>query len=637
MSRANSKHSESGIPSPSDGSSANTSGQLLLSPTATPPRSPKLEFLTDGIPHGRRAASDSYDIPTDEIHLHVPLPLQTDITNPKSVLPPEDIETLVAIRNVFAFLVGQPLVATSQNSSLFDIFTKIADFLQRYQFSNFDGSSLGEECETNFKRYVEDFKLADVRNSREKTIEAIVLGERMRSVQLYNEGFVHGVGKYKDIVQLHSPKFHLITENTRLRLERATIDLGYRLNTVRTRLEDFEFPSLFSGIAQSTTSTESKIVRFKEWQIAFMSMRKHVMSFYAHRYGAWPPSARSKKNSFEESGLNRILLRELYQDFCDLYDTLVDRNSLTTRTGELYVSESLEEDDPQAPAAALRRVLAEFDQSSPPVQPPVPFDTPQMPSLAAIRRGYNLLDLKRQKKEQTKKLQDDEINLALMQSYNRDCIKPTPFLEAFMSYERKAAHLKSIDELVDLRNGQWIFMYVVLQSLPLVVIDAPSLKWSEGVEYFLCEVPKGAPPWCQEDHNRKMGWYGIAGGTGVVSLPAELVEHGVEGIYARSHLWKVAEQWTQYDPVDHYPEETDHDDGLMLPPNIPTPPEVQDFPSGSTRRPHRDSVHIGLEALPLPAGVIPSGAKRASTYDPSKSFENILGLGNKPINEAKKK
>lgn len=601
---------------------------MLLSPTASPPRSPKFETPAESISQGRRAASDSYNMVTDEIRLHVPLPLQADITNPESILTPDDVETLVAIRNVFAFLVGQPLVATAQNPSLFDIFLKIADFLQRYQFSNFDGSTLGEESESNFKRYVGDFKLADVRNSREKTIEAIVLGERMRSLQLYNEGFVHGVGKYKEIVQLHSPKFHLITEGTLQRMERATIDLGIRLNRVRTRLKDFEFPSLFSGIAQSTTSTESKIVRFKEWQSAFMSIRKHVMSFYAHRYGAWPPSARSKKNSFEESGLNRILLCELYQDFCDLYDTLVDRNSFTTRIGDLNMTESPDDIDSQASADVLRRVLDEFDQSSPPVQPPVPFDTPQLPSLATVRRDFTLFDSKKQKKERSKKLQDDEINQALMQSYNRDCIKPTPFLEAFMSYERKAAHGKSIDEIVDLRNGQWIFMYVVLQSLPLVVIDAPNLMWTEGVESFLCEVPKGAPPWCQEDHSRKMGWYGIAGGTGVVSLPAELVEHGVEGIYARSHLWKVAQQWTNYDPTDNLVDDEEQVDGLMIPPS-PASPQFLDSRSASPRRTQRDSVNIGLEALPLPAGVAPSGAKRASAYDPSKSFENILGLANR--------
>ena len=601
---------------------------MLLSPTPSPPRSPKLETPTEGFSQGRRTVSDSYGMAVDEIHLHLPLPLHTDIINSESILTPEDVETLIAIRNTFAFLVGQPLVATLQSPSLFDIFLRIADFLQHYQFSNFDGSTLGEESESNFKQYVRDFRLADVRNSREKTIEAIVLGERMKSLQLYSEAFVHGVGKYKDIVQLHSPKFHLISEGTLQRMERATLDLGIRLNRVRNRLNDFEFPSLFSGIAQSTTSTESKIVRFKEWQSAFMSMRKHVMSFYANRYGAWPPSARSKKNSFEESGLNRILLCELYQDFCDLYETLVDRTSLTTRTGELDINGNAGDVDSLASADVLRKVLNEFDQSSPPVQPPVPFDTPQLPSLATVRREFSLLDPKRQKKERSKKLQDDEINQALMQSYNRECIKPTPFLEAFMSYERKVAHGKSIDEIEDLRHGQWIFMYVVLQSLPLVVVDAPNLTWTENVEYFLCEVPKGAPPWYQDDHSRKMGWYGIAGGTGMVSLPAELVEHGVEGIYARSHLWQVAQKWTNYDPVDEFVNDEELFDGLRVPAS-PASPQYLDSRSGSPRRTPRDSVNIGLEALPLPAGVTPSGAKRASAYDPSKSFENILGLVNK--------
>ena len=606
---------------------------MFLSPTTSPSSSPKLEAAAENISQGRRAASDSYNnTMSEEIHLHVPLPLQTDLTNPESDLTAEDVEMLIWIRNVFAFLVGQPLVATAQSSTSFEIFLKISDFLQRYQFSNLDGSTLGEVSETNFEQLVRDFELADVRSSGEKTIEAIVLGERMKSLQLYNEGFVHGVGKYKDIVQLHSPKFQLITESTRQRMERATIDLGIRLKTVRTKLEDFEFPSLFSGIAQSTTSTESKIVRFKEWQSAFMSVRKHVMSFYAHRYGAWPPSARSKKNYFEESGLNRILLCELYQDFCDLYDTLVDRSSFTTRTGEVNAIERPEDIDSQGSADVMRMVLNEFDQSSPPVQPPVPFDTPLLPSLASVRRDYHSLDARRQKKERSKKLQDDEINQALMQSYNRDCIKPTPFLEAFMSYERKAAHGKSIDEIVDFRNGQWIFMYVVLQSLPLVVIDAPDLRWTEGVEYFLCEVPKGTPPWCQEDHHRKMGWYGIAGGTGVVSLPAELVEHGVEGIYARSYLWTVAQQWLKDDPANDVVEEEELVDGLKVPPSPASPP----YPGSRAPSPRRNSINIGLEALPLPPGVVPSGAKRASFHDPSKSFENILGLLVKESSEPKK-
>ena len=76
-------------------------------------------------------------------------------------------------------------------------------------------------------------------------------------------------------------------------------------------------------------------VRFQAWKKAFLAMRKHVMSHYKERYGSWPPKSSSKKNDFEESGLNRILLREVYQDFSDLYDMLVERKSLTTRTADM--------------------------------------------------------------------------------------------------------------------------------------------------------------------------------------------------------------------------------------------------------------------------------------------------------------
>lgn len=595
-------------------------------PPTPPPSSPRIGSSTtdsSSISQGRRAMSD-FDEGVGEVHLHIPLPLQADLTIPDPMVTSDDIETLVAIRNVFAFLVDEPLVATSRQSSIFSIFLRIADFLHRYEFTNLDGSTLGEEPTSIFRRCLRDFQLADVRTSREKTIEAVVLGERMRSFELYNEGFVHAVGRYDEIIKLQSPKFHLISENTRLRLERAQIDLSTRLKTVRTRLKDFEFPALFSGIANSTTSTESKLVRFKAWRLSFLAMRRHVMSFYRQRYGAWPPNAKSKKNSFEESGLNRILLLELYQDFCDLYDVLVNRDAFTTRSTELNSEPMSMKVDTHESAPALRRVLGEFDHSSPPVQPPIPFDTPLLPSLTTTRRGYKSLEPRRQKKERMRPLEADEINKALMQSYNRDSIKATPFLEAFMSFERKQAHGKSIDEVMELRNGQWMLLYAVLQSLPLVVINAPNVQWTEGVEYFLCEVPKGTPPWCLEDSSRKMSWYGIAGGMGVVSLPAELVEHGVEGIYRRSHCWEAAEKWTGSSDIDILVDSYQSREPLSTP-TLQLPPDSPDSETSLPLSPRkRPSMHIGLEALPLPAGVVPSGAKHSSYHDPQKSFADIL-------------
>ncbi|KAL9023788.1 MAG: hypothetical protein Q9196_006973 [Gyalolechia fulgens] len=571
----------------------------------------------DGASQGSRTISDAFDeTPRQDANLYLSLPFHADLADAYSCLGSDDVEQLVAVRNVFAFLTNQSLVATFRTPTIFDVFLKIADFLQRYEFSNLDGSTLGEEVATNFKEYSDTFKIADIRASREKTLEAIILGERMRSWDLYNEGFVHGVGKYDEITKLKSAKYYMITENTAKRLERATLDLNSRLKTVRTRLESFDFPSLFAGIANSTTSTESKTVRFKAWKAAFLAMRKHVMAFYKERYGAWPPSARSKKNEFGESGLNRILLQEVYRDFSDLYDTLVNRAVVTTRTVDMSPTDGpgASKDDVTGPA--LRRVMDEYDRSSPPVQPPIPFDTPLLPSLEKTRRGFDTLDAKKQKKENSKRLEDDEINQALMQSYNRDCINSTAFLQAFMIFERESARGKSIEEIQDLRNGQWLFMYAVIQSLPLVIIDAPGLQWTKGVEYFLCEVPKGAAPWIPESHSR--GWYAITGSTGVVSLPVDIVNHGVDGIYRRSHCWQVANDLAAAREHDSTENLLSPDDGLPSPSDPPH------------RLSQRNSVHLGLEALPLPTGVSPSGSKSVVTrHDPSKSFEDILGEPNK--------
>lgn len=586
---------------------------------------------TQGSSKGSRSVSDDFeDLPIRrDIHLCLPLPLQVDLTDATSLPTTEDVETLVTMRNVIAFLARKPLVATPKQSSVFIIFLKIADVMQRYDFTNLNGSTLGEEAAGNFAKSIQEFGLADVRSSREKTVEGLILGERMKSWELYNEGFVHAVGKYDDINGLRSPKFPLISDLTRKRLERANIDLYSRVRNIETRLEDFDFPSLFAGIANSSTSSESKIIRFKDWKSAYMSMRRHITSLYKHQYGAWPPKAKSKKNDFEESGLNRLLLRDLYKDFSDLYDILVDRTSLTTRTADIPPHDP---DDPQEPApGALRRILDEYDRSTPPVQPPVPFDTPRLPSLFDTRRGFDTLDPKKQKKESVKRLRDDEINKALMQSYNRDSMKATPFLEAFMAYERRTAHGKSIEEIADLRYGQWIFMYAVIQALPLVVVDAPGVRWTKGVEYFLCEVPKGSPPWVQESASQKQSVYRIAGGSAMVTLPADVVEHSVDGIYRRSHCWEVADKWAGFSEVPDAPSQSELDVDDLLPPVMPSAPGSRTASQSPDRR--RASMALGLEQMPLPPGVTPSGARPVSVYDPSKSFAAILsemdGVGKK--------
>ncbi|KAI9710054.1 MAG: hypothetical protein M1812_007518 [Candelaria pacifica] len=634
-----------------------------LDTPVSPPLTPRMDAMGSDGSDSPRAMDDSIEeLPRKEKQLYFPISLSQESRVASSVsgeahLSQEDVETLVAVRNLFAFLIGQSLVATKKYNSIFSIFLRLANLLRSFEFSNMDGSTFGEVPAMSFSHYVVELKIADIRKSLEKTVEAIVLGERMRCQGLYNEGFVHGVGKYEDLLKLDSPRFNSISSTTRNRMERASMDLFLRLKGLQMRLNDFEFPSLFAGIANSTTSSESKIIRFKAWSSAFRQFRRHTMGYYKAQYGSWPPKASSKKNDFEESGLNRLVLKDLYQDFADLYDLLVDRTSLTTRSADMPTQDEEASSDPAEPTSrALRRILAEYDHSSPPVQPPVPFDTPSLPNLSPRRRdfqGAGEAYAMKEAKERARRLKDDEINSILNASYNPDAdIHNSPFIAAFKVFERRAAHGKSVDELADLRNGQWIFLYAVIQSLPMVVVDAPGIQWSQGVEYFLCEPTKGNLPWVKDEvAGVKKSWYGIAGGTGVVSLPSDIVNHGVEGIYRRSHCWEVAEQWseaaglllTTSAEVPPLAEDLSRMSTLSPPPSLLAPPR-QASRSPNRSRGNRNSVHLGLEALPLPSGVAPSGLGlgRPSSMvgpDPTKSFEDIIGprLGSAPQQGKKKK
>ncbi|KAM7222146.1 hypothetical protein V8F06_002418 [Rhypophila decipiens] len=470
-------------------------------------------------------------MPPDDDAGHLYLPF----TEPSSDL-------LLTARNMFAFLTLQPLVGTKRHPTVFATLLQVADMLRNFGFTSMNGSSFGEQVEAAFDQVMEQFALADVRHSREKTIEALILSEQMRSWKLYNEAFAHAVGKYDDLVGLKSPLLGQISPGTLNRLERAHLDLENRQASLNNRLESFDFPSLFAGVASSTSIEEYKPVKFKEWRNSFNKMRSFVLSYYKDLFGNWPPKARSKKNQFSHSGLNRQCLKILYSDLCALYDLLVDRESITPR-----VIDQAFDDDTQKSVnpmiAALRQMLSEFDRSSPPILPPIPYDVPKLPTPLSIYENYNELTAKKQAKFD-KSLQPNELQLLLIKSRNFDTDSlRMPFLDAFKEFELKEAKSIAPQDIADQRIGYWLFMYAVIQSLPMLVVDAPDLRHTEGVEYFLCEPPQGNMPWMVEDAGevRKM-WYQTAG-QGIVQLSADVVMFSVEGIYMRSHCWLAAKEW----------------------------------------------------------------------------------------------
>ncbi|KAI5208864.1 hypothetical protein E4T38_02727 [Aureobasidium subglaciale] len=519
-----------------------------------------------------------------------------------------DYENIIAVRNLFGFLTNRPLVATRAHPTVVSVFVKLAETLTRFGFSNLDGSTFGEIATSCFDSYVDEFDLTDVRYSNEKTIQGILLGERLKNVKLYNEAFTHAVGKHDELFRFGSPELGLMSPITFNRLNRAAMNLEKRTASVRHTLKDFDFPQIFSGTLNSKTVDERKDVDFDLLRNSFFSTRRFVLSFYKAHYGSWPPKA-SKENELETNGLNRIVCQNLYHDFCAVYDLLVDRSSLTNRTADSVL---IDDKDVDLPAIrALRAVLSEYDRSTPPVRPPIPFDLPIIPSLRQTRSGNGWSDSKREIKAISKKLKDDDIAEIMTASHNTD-VPPSPFLNSFREIERKAARHCTIKELSELRIGQWLFVYAVLQTLPMVVVDGPQLRYTQEVEYFLCEPPSFGVPWVTEDALRDTSNTRSTRAGDVSCLPADTIHHGTEGIYFRSHCWQMAKQWTTGNTV------------LYEAVEVETQERSYKSSSPASSIQDRKAVHLSPDSAQTPS----DGKHRSrpvSIYDPNLTFDSILG------------
>jgi hypothetical protein len=624
-----------------------------------------MENATDGSDESVRSFPEAQ--PRD-IHLYFPVQLSSNATGPQP--SQQDIQALVDVRNLFAFLTGQPLVGTPQCPSRFYILLSISALLWKFNFRNFDGSTYGEAVSDSFSFYMGELNLGDVRESREKTIEGLILGERLKSAELYQEAFAHAVGKYDGVKEVNPNLFNSIPRPTIHKLERAFLDLQQRQDAVNRRLVDFTFPSIFSGIANSTSRPEAKFVNFRAWKSNFNSMRGFIRSYYKNLHGQWPPKASSKKNPFVEGGLNRLVLKVLYNDLCGLYDLLVDRDNLTTRTVDQSDLPDHEINEHPAgwkqdklraaTAAALRTLLDEYDKSSPPVQPPIPYDTPIIPTMAALDPSFERVEGKDQQKLTSRKIKESERTMLMSKSHNHGVNTHSRFLTEFLAFEQKEARGKNCQELADMRYGHWVFLYAVIQCLPMLVIDAPGVKYSDGVEYFLCEPPIGGLPWLTEAGGLRKEWYGIGDSNTVVSMPSDVVDYGLEATYNRSHCWIVGQQWfvartsvdsarTMPPPPQPHPQADaplsplappapsfagfpgfDERSGRSMQrsydssPALGTPPIAQREYSGD-RNAKRRSIAVGLNKLPIPANVA-----RQDNFSPSYTSVGAGSRGTSP-------
>jgi hypothetical protein len=512
-----------------DDSNPENSGSLIMYKVYFPIQEDEMQTLRPATP-GRRKKSKS-----------------------QSSAAQEDIlQGFVDVRNLFAFLAQEFLVATASRDQPFDIFSRILVQLRlnlsESAAGDFNATSKLMLAERHLQTYIDELKLDDIRNDDDAIVEALVLGERWRCMRLYHEGFLHACGRWESIRD--HPGLTLLSSTTKSRLDRASIDLNQvRLSNLRSRISNFDFPSVWIG--------EGRRPEYKGWKLGYDRMRSMVIHHVKFIFGSWPPKAgkRGKGGGYSETGgLNRLVVQRLYSDLCIIYDLIVDRDWLHGERIHFEGTRSTAQEDEAETQSevyrkAMNKIMEEFDISYVPVQPTIPFSLPRLPyrDTSTLKKPKGIFS------KSAKKVRADEMNTVLNTAYNRDTLEKYAMnqpVKSFTDMEREFGTGKTIEDVIAFRRGTWIFLYCVLQSLVMTVTDGQGLLNGTGVEYFLCENVKGSPPWEKGANKRQTRLTGLwnengllgPGGVPLNNLVAH-IDDDIEMTFRRSHCWEVAENW----------------------------------------------------------------------------------------------
>ncbi|KAI5797848.1 hypothetical protein DFH27DRAFT_560464 [Peziza echinospora] len=449
-----------------------------------------------------------------------------------------DQVAILDVRNLFAFLDHKCLVACAERINAFQILERL--YLQLFIEPSVTsaiqgtppttpGSGNGRPglylptidelptkimlAETHLEYYINELRLDDVRPMRKSTdgprsgdgrlrdsVEAMYLGEKWRSARLFLEGYLHTAGRWETVKDQKHPLLDYLAPATLSKLDLAAIDLENRRAALANRFTglsgDFAYPAIFAGVG--------KYPVWKPAKSAFAETRKLLIAHLKWVYGSWAPKAGKRGKGGgrggETGGLNREVIRRVERDVGRLWELLVDWEA--PRDVHEFVADVDNSNSGSGDERTndLRALLEEFDRASPPIQPRPIFDMPRLPAPPPTTPNSS-------NKKASKKIKTSEAATTLLHaSWNKLETSPhgpdgdegtaSYLVEEFKRVEIASAQGHTIEEIQEQRRGRWIFIYAVMQSLPMLVVDAPIARWTDGCEYFLCIGWKGALlPW----------------------------------------------------------------------------------------------------------------------------------------------
>ncbi|KAI4130784.1 MAG: hypothetical protein LQ338_001556 [Usnochroma carphineum] len=412
----------------------------------------------------------------------------------------------ITTRNFFAVLANaSALVGTTLHEAMYKLFERVSmypDYLN-------DDTDKAQWITS----YITRHKFDDVRNNPSYAASLLAFSETpgVRWREGYIEAFVHCVGML-DMGIRTIPEWKFITDQSRVLMDAAYLEMEDRLHRAQRSLLAFDFSSMWpvSSAPQSTARG------------CFDRLRKWLCKYYENAFLHWPPTN-------DDTWLTRDMVARLKSDFHSLYDYLVDRDVVFDgtyyRPNSKWVMNSKSGQPFKADTSELpiTDILLGFDNKHgfPHIPHPYCLAPPSTPAQTKPKAPFNF---KKPSSPTDVAANSRRKALSYAEASNvytlRDQFVHTELISNFIRFEQSDL-IESVDPF-EARRGRWILIYGILQMLATVSVDSPKLRYKEGAQYHLSPTMKGIVPWAEDE-----------------SQPEPEAEH------TRSYCWTVPNTWTK--------------------------------------------------------------------------------------------
>ncbi|KAH8595623.1 hypothetical protein B0O99DRAFT_686614 [Bisporella sp. PMI_857] len=368
----------------------------------------------------------------------------------------------VATRNLFAWILGKPLVGSHLGGAMVGLLNSMNEF-----------RSTGEDNVQAIMDYMDSERYADIRNSPDHALAILFFAEHFQFKDMWIDAFAHCVGMHEKLAS--SPDFECISRTSRALITRSRMEMNLRLEYAGRQLGTFLSDDLSDAHLGLSSAARDHLDKF----------RTFLQSYYVAKLGYYPPvPSTGTRSTFPKS-----TYAQMCAEFQKLYDFLVDKS---------FTSSMTTPPRSQQGGVCIVQSLQAFDTRH--KYTPLPYPLPLLPEgeevLPKSRRASwyskgdkmrpdpRLITLSSMMKA-TNRLEDLECSLVrAYRGFEKECILPNSRLE---KHEKLSP--------TDARKVRWILVYTVLQTLLSVTKVPVEVRDTVNVSYNLCILTAGTPPW----------------------------------------------------------------------------------------------------------------------------------------------